>query len=294
MERFAKPTFLFSVLTTAICAIAGGTIWNVIEEQISSGVAKSDNWVVAFMVLCFASIVLMVRYVVYQVDDLHKKSRISIQYYSSSDSNGAERVYSESRKFIEQAAEDGTGRIIAVNSFVELFHESDDSKAEEFRLAYFKAIEKKIGKVNYHRIMQLNYSKHFGNQNPDQSSGQITKRIAKNYREHFINIVRKRDSGNSQYEIRLDSVNAKYPVAFVVIENKEDTSYLVWQINEHVSTDDGLSDAFKLTGVFLIEDPDQQIIRYFKSWFNQLANSDTLRPIQLADLDPKSSKTSWF
>jgi len=294
MERFTKPTFLFSVLTTAICAIAGGTIWNVIEDQISNGVAKSDNWVVAFIVLCFASIVLMVRYVVYQVDDLHKKSRISIRYYSSSDSNGAERVYSESRKFIEQAAEDGTGRIIAVNSFVELFQESDEPKAEDFRLAYFKTIEKKLGKVNYHRIMQLNYSQHFSNQNPSQTHDQITKRIAKNYREHFTNIVKMRDTGKSQREIRIDSVNAKYPVAFVVIENKEDTSYLVWQINEHVNTDDGLSDAFKLTGVFLIEDPDQQIIRYFKAWFNQLANSDTLRPIQLADLDPKLPKTGWI
>lgn len=287
MERFTKPTFLFSVLTTAICAIAGGTVWNVIQDKISNGVAKSDNWVVAFIVLCFASIVLMVRYVVYQVDDLHKKSRISIRYYSSSDSNGAERVYSESRKFIEQAAEDGTGKIIAVNSFVELFQESDEPKAEEFRLAYFRAIERKLSKINYHRIMQLNYSKHFAS----QTHGQITKRIAKNYREHFTNIVKIRDAGKSQYEIRLDSVNAKYPVAFVVIENREDTSYLLWQINEHVSTDDCLSDAFKLTGVFLIEDPDLQIIRYFKAWFNQLANSDTLRPIQLSDLDPKPPKT---
>jgi hypothetical protein len=291
MGKFTKPTFLFSVLTTAICAIAGGTIWNVIQEQISRGVVKSDTWVVAFIVLCFASIVLMIRYVVYQVDDLHRKNRIRIQYYSSSDLSGADRIYHEPRKLIEQIPEDGTSKIIAVNSFVEIFQESDDPKAEEFRSTYFRAIEKKLGKVDYHRILQLNYPIYQSTQNINQIKNDVfTNRIAKNYKEHFAKIIEFRDSGKFQSEIRLDRVNAKYPMAFIIIENKEGTNYLLWQINEHINTSNGLSNAFKLTGVFLIEDPDQQIIRHFKAWFNQLINSDTLRPIQLTDLDAQSTK----
>jgi hypothetical protein len=291
MEKFTKPTFLFSVLTTAICAIVGGTIWNVIQDQISHGVVKSDTWVVAFIVLCFSSIVLMIRYVVYQVDDLHRKNRIKIQYYSSSDLNGAERIYTESRKLIEQIPEDGTSKIIAVNSFVEIFQESDDPKAEEFRSSYFRAIEKKLNKIDYHRVLQLNYSTYQSIQNVNQATNDvIINRIAKNYKEHFTNVIKFRDSGNFQNEIRLDRVNARYPMAFIIIENKENTSYLLWQINEHIGTNNGLSNAFKLTGIFLIEDPDQQVTKHFKAWFNQLTNSDTLRPIQLTDLDAKLSK----
>ena len=202
MGKFTKPDFLFSVLTTAICAIAGGTIWNVIQDQISRGVIESDAWVITFIVLCFTSIVLMIRYVVHQVDDLHRKNRIKIQYYSSSDLRGADRIYHEPRNLIEKIPEDGTSKIIAVNSFVEIFQESDDPEAERSRSAYFRAIEKKIGKIDYHRILQLNYSTYQPTQNINQTGdGVITNIIAKNYKEHFTKMIELRDSGKSKREI---------------------------------------------------------------------------------------------
>lgn len=276
LRRFNKPTFAFSIFTAAIYAIAGGTIWNIIQDQISRGVSEWQAWTLAFVILSFAIICFMIHYVVIQVDDLHKKNRISIRYYASDDPNGPERVYDESRKFIEEAKEDGTSQIIAVNSFVEIFQESDDSVAEKHRNAYFHAIENKVGKVDYHRIIQLNLS--------DPDVNQISKRIANNYKEHFATIIKKRDSNKFQRGIRLDRVNARYPITFVVIENKNDTSYLIWQINEHISLLNGVSDALRLKGVFLIVDPDQQIIKYFKSWFNQISNNETLQPIKLSEL----------
>ena len=284
MGALKKPSFFFSVLVAAFIAIAGATAGNKIQDLISQGLSNGSSGVYVILIIGIMLLVLMMYRLIKLVEDLHAKNRLSVRYYSLSDPNGAERVYDESRKFIEEAKEDGSSSIIAVNSFIEMFAESESHQAEKERRAYFEAIEKKIGRVDYQRLLQLNYE-HL------EEDG-LSRRIAPSYREHFINIIAKRDRSGSNRMISLDRVPAKYPTSFVVITNRNENSYLIWQVNEHVFVDNELTEAIKLRGVFLIVDPDEQIIKHFKSWFSEINNNGRKKAIEKDDLQIRTSTLS--
>lgn len=286
MDKFRNPSFLFSVLTATFITIAGGTLWNKVQDVLSSKISSSDSpWLVIFLVFSMALLIIMMNRIVRLVEGLSAKNRLLVRYYSTND---LERVYDESQKIIEEAKEDGTAIILAVNSFTEMYEDSSQQKsvAEKARQSYFEAIEKKIGKVDYHRILQVN-TEHI-------IEGELSHKIASSYETHFLNIVKKRDQGNSNKLIILDQVPAKYPTSFVIVSNKSNSSYLIWQINEHVVSKDSATDALKLKGVFLITDPDEQIIQHFKGWFSEISNSPRKKAVEKKDLVTQNSSISRF
>jgi len=167
-----------------------------------------------------------------------------------------------------------------------MFEESQQLGSEQQRRSYFEAIENKIGKVNYHRILQVN-TEHL-------VEGELSQKIVSSYEEHFLNIVKMRDKGSSSRPVLLDQVPAKYPVSFVIVSNHNDSSYLIWQVNEHVVSKAEPTDALKLRGVFLIADPDEQIIQYFKGWFSEISNSPMRKAVQQKDIVAQLNAKSRF
>jgi len=285
MKRFRRSSFLFQVLTAAFVTIAGGALWNKIQDLLSQKIASDSLILLIFQIFSMALLIAMMNRVVHLVEGLSSKSRLTVRHYAS-DENGLGRVFDESRKIIEEAKEDGSCTILAVNSFTEMFEESQQLGSEQQRRSYFEAIENKIGKVNYHRILQVN-TEHL-------VEGELSQKIVSSYEEHFLNIVKMRDKGNSSRPVLLDQVPAKYPVSFVIVSNHNDSSYLIWQVNEHVISKAGPTDALKLRGVFLITDPDEQIIQYFKGWFSEISNSPMRKAVQQKDITAQLNAKSRF
>lgn len=280
MRRFRKSSFFSGVVVTTVLAVVGTTFLNKIQELISWFITPGGMWTVFLLLACMIIIIIMLQRIYLQVEELHSKSRLSVRYHSLSEPGGVESVYNESRKFIEEAEEDDYSSIKAVNSFVEMFKESESKEAELQKRRYFEAIERKIGRVDYHRLLQLD--------NEHLEEGKLSDRIADSYREHFIKILEKK--GTSKKQVALDQVPAKYPTSFVIIKNKH-TNYLIWQINEHVVIENEVTDAIKLRGVFLIVDPDKQIIQHFETWFKEIENTDRKRSISKEDLEKQESSS---
>jgi hypothetical protein len=285
MNRFRRSSFLFPVLTAAFVTIAGGALWNRIQDLLSQKIASDSLILLIFQIFSMALLIAMMNQVVQLVEGLSSKSRLTVRHYAN-DENGLGRVFDESRKIIEEAKEDGTCTILAVNSFTEMFEGSQQLGSEPQRRSYFEAIEKKIGKVNYHRILQVN-TEHL-------MEGELSHKIVSSYEEHFLNIVEMRDKGSANRLVLLDQVPAKYPISFVIVSNHNDSSYLIWQVNEHVISETRPTDALKLRGVFLITDPDEQIIQYFKGWFSEISNSPMRKAVQQKDIVAQSDSKSRF
>jgi hypothetical protein len=274
-----RKSLSFSVLTTIIYAIVGGTIWNVLQDLLSKKLLTDwSKLSPAIILFCFATICSMLYHILQRLEELNEKTRLTIQFFSV-DEYEEEKIYEEGRKIIEKTREDGKAKIIAVNSFVELFQDSEKQKDKTQRQSYFRALEKKIRYADYYRILQLE------KKDMDIKIGDW---VSLSYKEHFRKMAMRRDKDiKHRREIRLDAVPAKYPTTFIMIDNQEGGSYLIWQINEHVYSNDRVTKTVKMQGSFIITDPDQQIIKHFRAWFNKLQNSHELRPIKTEELEER-------
>ena len=239
---------------------------NFMEGKLNQHKSDTFMWFNFFLVFFTLLVIVSLTQIHKHLVEIKKTKRLSIRYLSVSDDHGKD-LYVEAKKFIEDAKEDGSGSIFAVNSYVEIYEHSEDEAKEDYRKRYLHTLEQKVGKTNYHRIIQIN---HRDFEKLKSGEFKIGSKMTKNYRQHYRNMILARDAhkGNG-YNLQIGVVPAKYPISFVVVTNNNDTNYLIWQMHEHV---DG-SDAIRLTGIFLIIDPDEQLVKYFKEWFNILASN---------------------
>lgn len=271
---FKNPTNSLTLIISATSAIIGVVLYEAIQEYFAAGVLESRTFILVFNLVCLGFFLILFSHTVGRIENLYKTRRLSIRYIPIDGRDGKE-LYVEAAKFIEEAKEDGTGQIFAVNSFLEVFKESEDEAREEYRKMYLSTIERKIGKVDYHRVIQVKYS--------DEENINIADRISKNYADHYKHIIEARANSKNNKITRIDVAPALYPESFVVISNQNQTNYLIWQISKHVPNPDKI-EAVKLTGVFLIVDPDEQIVKYFKDWFVQISNNKELRALTAKDI----------
>ncbi|MFF5202210.1 hypothetical protein ACFY3B_21660 [Micromonospora parva] len=128
--------------------------------------------------------------------------------------------------------EDGDSRIYAVNSFVEVGVQLGDVHVKDHSLRYLESLNRKLGKVAYHRVVQLS---HFDmaclERHPDESIAEL---VAENYLAHYREIV---EAGQQGKEAVLEAVLGKYPTCFVLVQNAADGKCggrLIWQMHQHV------------------------------------------------------------
>jgi ketosteroid isomerase-like protein len=279
-ERLALP----SLLVAAIYVIFGGAVLNLIENLAQSRVTGPTPWLVAAILMVLSLVIFLQRRVESRIEDLHRRQRLSVQYFAGGSGAAGQAVYRAAAGLIEKA----TGpdcKIQAVNSFIEVFANSTDQAAESDRSSYLRTIESKLGQINYHRIIQLN-----ARDRTALARIRIGDVISKDYGEHYAKIVeyvrraRPTTGTGARVVTRLDAVPARYPTSFVLIKTP-DGSHLIWQMNEHVphvprSGDHPIEDEkVRLAGVFIISDPDEQITQHFERWFNELANSVELTAV---------------
>jgi hypothetical protein len=168
---------------------------------------------------------------------------------------------------------------------VEIGGQPGDDHVEKESRRYLATLDKKLGLVRYHRIIQL--AEQDLARLPNGSIGDL---IAPNYCDHYRNIVKNGDHSPGRRAAIVDAVRAKYPISFVVIQNPRDGDFggqLIWQMNEHVHGDAGHHDSVQITGVFIVKDPEGIMLRTFVEWFEELQKASPHR-LSLHNLDGSS------
>src|SRR3954453_18328483 len=120
------------------------------------------------------------------------------------------------------------GTIYAVNSFeipyrgVAPHNPKDMATAEDARKSYYKAINDKMGQVNYHRILQ-------GHDTNNPKIGDLVDSV---YLQHFKDMLALGGSDKA-IQTRLWVAPTRYSMSFVIVENPGGDSYLIWQVDKH-------------------------------------------------------------
>jgi hypothetical protein len=243
---------VLEILASGAAVVAGTAALHLLYEQVAHKAIDRNKlgWAVVLFILALNT--TMVALLLYKLDDLHSTQRIHAHF-----SNGPED-YALMRYAIEQAKEGGT--IYAVNSFEIPYkglapHDPKDiSAAEDARKGYYKAIAEKMGKVNYHRIIQVH----------DMRNPKISELVDPTYLQHFKDMLALGDREKS-IQTRLWVAPTRYSMSFVIVENPKGDSYLIWQVDKHLETG-----GYKAAGHMIVEDPDEVIIKNFKELYNDL------------------------
>jgi hypothetical protein len=262
------------VVLGALIAIAGATFGALAEHALGGAMVKGQiPWTMVYIALAMAFICYVIYRLFERVEDLYLRMRLSIRYYPATDENNANamvEMYGASRRLLNEAKEDGTCEILAVNWFAQPFGDPTSPEVESAHEAYFAALERKLGKVNYHRIVQYNDS---------IPTGDLDKYISLAYRKHLAKVIEHRDAGPAHHVVRLDKVPPRYPVSFVIIENEGTGSFLIWRLDEF-ATMSKEGPVFRPRGLFLVTDPEHQLIQHFRDWFTRLTNDADTRPLR--------------
>lgn len=267
-------------------AVAGAVAWNFIEEQAPSLNAHGTSWDELLAIVCLAAMVVvlatwrslattietMSEKTIAEVEEISKRNRLGIDYLAASSVEDQDKVFDAARRIVDKAHESPSCTIYAVNSFTELFAESDSGEGLSKREEYYDAIVRKAQYAHYHRVVQLSHL--------HEEKLQLAHRIASHYHQHFMKMIDLRDDPNPRRTTTLEIVPAIYPTSFLLIDNGPEGSYLIWQMNEHVYDDgEAAPSNVKLSGVMLITDPDRVITPFFREWFNRLFVSPRKRQI---------------
>ncbi|MFE0529061.1 hypothetical protein ACFW0V_15835 [Micromonospora parva] len=290
---FFRKSPLVAVLTAGIAftlAVLGQALVGQLGQNVADKATTQSTWLTVVLIFILIVAIAILASLRGSVEELTRRAGLSIQYYpldpgrhSPERDEKARALYAAARMVIESANEDGDSRIYAVNSFVEVGVQPGDAHVKDHSLRYLESLNRKLGKVAYHRIVQLS---HFDmarlERHPDESIAEL---VAENYLAHYREIVK---AGQQGKEAVLEAVLGKYPTCFVLVQNAADGKYggrLIWQMHQHV---DGQprEDIVELTGIYIINDPDGIFIGTFVRWFNDLrAAQRPRRHLTLANLN---------
>jgi hypothetical protein len=223
------------------------------------------------------------------IGNLADRVGLAVQYYpldpgpeSAHRHQQGTQLYGACAQLIDSVSEQPGSWIVAVNSFVEIWGQAGDDQVEAASRRYLATFDKKIGRVQYTRIIQL--SPNDLEQLPGKS---IAKLIAPNYLEHYQKIVKASETSRGDKLAYVEAVLAKYPISFVLVHDATDSESggsLIFQMNEHVHN--GRPDSVQLTGVWIIKDPNGIMTRTFKDWFVELDRDPARHRLKSGNLDP--------
>src|SRR5437899_455139 len=184
-----------SALFPLVYAILGGSIIAVVQHNASLNLVNTYEGLQIALLAVLAVIVYLVRDVASRIDDLHKSSKLIVDYYGS-----PRDVFAAGRRIVESAQPGAWIRV--VNSFVE----SDASADDQAQGIWLDSILDRLGTVHYHRIVQLT------EQDLDKTSGRSLREfVAPNYIAHYRRTLMAQPASHSLFVTRIDAVPARYP-----------------------------------------------------------------------------------
>lgn len=287
--RSRGPFDIWVMSISVLLAVIGQGIIEFGIHVFGGKTSSNETWLIGLVLIVLVITTGMLSNLYKSVAELKSRAGLSIDYYrldpglrSSERDRQAGALYSACVHVIESAQEDGNSRIFAVNSFVEIGDQPGDGQVKSESRRYLKALEKKLGLLSYHRIIQL--ADYDLNRLPEGSIGDL---IAPNYRDHYREIVKAGGNSPGRRAGIVDAVPAKYPISFVIVQNPQDGEFggrLIWQMNEHVQDNATHPDSVQITGVFIVRDPEGIMLRTFVEWFEELKKANPHR-LTLRNLD---------
>lgn len=295
--RHQGPLNLWITSISVLVAVVGQALVELAIHIFGGKTSSSETWLIGLTLIILVIATGMLSSVYKIIVELKKRAGLSINYYridpgldSPERNHQAAALYSACCRVIDSALEDGSSRIIAVNSFVEIGGQAGDGYVDAESRRYLRTLEKKLGLVSYHRIIQL--ADYDLDRLPDGSIGDL---IAPNYRDHYREIVKAGSNSRGRRAAIVDAVRAKYPISFVVVQNPQDGEYggrLIWQMNEHLQSGAAHPDSVEITGVFIVSDPEGVMTKTFFEWFEELKKASphrlTVQNLQVDVAPPRS------
>jgi hypothetical protein len=197
------------------------------------------------------------------IDEIRSRVGVKITYVERGTEEGKHMdVYKKVNEIVSSAAE----CILVVNSYLVEGDLEKSEKENDARDDYYKIlIEKAKAGIDYKRILQVK---------PDDST--LKDLIGdKDHLRHYWEMSDEIKKGNRH--ITLKRAEARRPTTFVIVDKK----HLIWQINEvkFEKTEEKYKEALLLHGIFIIHDPQNEIISHFVDYYDYLDWMSTTKPI---------------
>ena len=198
------------------------------------------------------------------IEDLDRRHRLRIDFVSAATRGEPDAVHSQARAFLANADIKGGCEIFGVNSYLEATSHGDQ-ETDAIR-AYYGTIEKlAVDGARYTRVVQL------PNELAAAPYEEWATKTKAHYKDHFENVLAMHADQNVQSAYLLQ-VRSRFPLSFLLIKNANGSHYLIWQVDEQIHEEGQDGAAFRLHGIFLVEDPDRKIASHFLRCIDQLRN----------------------
>lgn len=267
----SRKATVVTILAAAIVAV----IAEIVRNTLAGAAAISSSIISILLLLGFLLVLAQLDALRSSVDQLSRKAGLSIIYYPASKEEDEEsRVLHLAAKGVIERAQTGA-EIFAVNSYVEVFRESNDPAMADSQRDYLRTYKRRFHQLNtYHRLIQVK------NGQGGKHETNLGDRLAPAYLEHYRDMAEHAERSRDG-KIKLERVSARLPTSFVVVRNGTGGE-IIWQINHH---DPGLGvpDAERMQGVFIVSDPDGLLVPNFIDWFKALDTEES-SPVKLAHL----------
>lgn len=250
-----KP-WAVNVIQSVALLILGWVGGKIVEDFITEKVLSSSTGAFALTTFVLVLLTVLIGEIIARIRVVEQRVGIRVTYIDR-DSGGDRRiVFQRAKNIIENAQES----ILILNSFI-----AEQSSTSEEGITYYQTLIRKAREgVKYERILQL------------QEGDSVTSIIEGDhaYIQHFHDMLHAKES-NRQLKMALRKAKAKYMTTFVLV----DTTKLLWQVNE-IADGKGM----RMRGIFIFDDPRQEITQYFKDFFDQIAFDNETVPIKHDEL----------
>lgn len=284
MRRLLRRPDSVTALSSFLLFVLGAIIGTILQNLILSDLLATIPLVLVFATLSL--IVIMTaqsdRHTATAQDEIRDRmrgidsqvnrllaERVTVQYYDASLVGGGVTIFDEARKIVAGAKDS----ILILNSFVLESAVDATAAAAAARDRYFTALmERAAAGIIYRRIIQR------------QRKGQKLEEIGlgTEYQRHFLALMQLvRDNDQLRSTVSMQTAPARRLLSFTLIDGQ----FLLLQVEQQLSEDDlSLISDIRLEsdGLFVIHDPQGQITKPFKVFFDALMVEAT--PIQLGEL----------
>lgn len=270
-----------TIVLPVVYAVLGGAILELVSRSASLNVINSYTGLEIALLVVLVLMIYMTHTTSARIQDLHKRSKLVFEQCLTANDG-----LIVGKRLIESAQPGATIR--SIYTLVEKYSTPNDAGLALIQQQYMDAINERLGSVNYHRLIQLS--------DADLRPGGRTLADLCNpsHVDHFRKAIGARsDPRHSMYTTRVDVVPARLDLTFVIVQNRDagPGGDVLFQINEHI-LEGHSSPSVRMSGGFVIKDPDGQVVPYFDAWFRSLANSDRLRAVTDDDLRSTQSQSA--
>jgi hypothetical protein len=155
---------LYAVFTAVLIAIAA----ELLRSWLGDASASSSSVIGMFTLVGLALVLTQLVVLQVSVENLTGKSGLSIKYYGAGNAQEKEELHRQARKVIRRAP--SGSHIYAVNSYLEVFVESNEPYDDEPQRDYLGEFERRFDEISYHRLIQLQNGDRLIQQNGDRKS----------------------------------------------------------------------------------------------------------------------------